>query len=600
MITFDPQVVVKLLKKVVLNVDGFSLAEDEVNPGLEFARYEAALVLYPHRAKELDAFHDEILQTTTLYGWAAAFVYEIQKPVPEGMEDRIIAQVRRVFALIGYNLKPEVLFGTAIREICKLLLEAARSKVMTAQQVSVVAGRGGPGGRCDNLEWSANTLLKWAGFKYICEQVWRSVSHVGVVSDSSLAGAGFCIRENFWPVWWCPHCVGVIAEGPAAQTWELATVALGLATVGGALSGQCIQWHADNANNFQLWMVHVGRMNVEGATACCGVMSRVPGAIPGQAPAGSSAAGIARRGGWGLCGLSPVLLSPPGAVTTLFSHGGQDILSLATLYHATNRMLGGGAASRGIGGGVGSKGTCNMGRYFSICRRWGLITPLQAEIGRIFVTTTPNQQAVFTLDHLALLRADLVVSSRDDAVTCSGVDHGKGTAQLPPDEEFEGHGVHAVSAISDGLPGLDGTGVLLVLLGLMPPDTWDYPLWTLASGAVADTAVGSQRFDDLGQVDLGGVLPLTPHSPRVYDVAVPPERRRASSVDTRRLIGLLRSPGTGLPRCMLARLPHPPIEGGVGATRVRVGEARSESCAALAPRGSGISLCEVLSIGPLC
>ncbi|KAI8836117.1 hypothetical protein BC829DRAFT_447974 [Chytridium lagenaria] len=75
------------LKKVILDVDGFSLAEDEVDPGLEFARFEgwltvfrrfraAALVFYPHRAKELDSFHDQILQTTTLYGWAAASVYE--------------------------------------------------------------------------------------------------------------------------------------------------------------------------------------------------------------------------------------------------------------------------------------------------------------------------------------------------------------------------------------------------------------------------------------------------------------------------------------------------------------------------------------------
>ncbi|KAI8851635.1 hypothetical protein BC829DRAFT_415110 [Chytridium lagenaria] len=139
--------------------------------------------------------------------------------VPEGMEARTIAQVRRVFGLVGYNLKLEVLFGTAIRvlgflvntrsqtvllelsrrkEICKLLLEAAGSKVMTAHRVSVVAGKltwvrqvlylsnvYGLLGAMDRprrpvvvvpvavrevLEWFADTLLEWAGLEYIREQ----------------------------------------------------------------------------------------------------------------------------------------------------------------------------------------------------------------------------------------------------------------------------------------------------------------------------------------------------------------------------------------------------------------------------------------------
>ncbi|KAI8846124.1 hypothetical protein BC829DRAFT_445607 [Chytridium lagenaria] len=131
---FNLHVVVKPLKKVVLDVDGFSLAEDEVDPGLE---------------------------------------------------------------LLGP-------FGTG-----------GRGAITTATSVPLVV--------LEDLEWFADTLLEGAGFEVIQEQF---LDPGGVLHKGSFLVGGLvrALRQRS-------------SVGPAAQMWELATVALGLAMAVGELSG---------------------------------------------------------------------------------------------------------------------------------------------------------------------------------------------------------------------------------------------------------------------------------------------------------------------------------------------------------------------------
>ncbi|KAI8846594.1 hypothetical protein BC829DRAFT_445261 [Chytridium lagenaria] len=399
MIKFDPHVVVKPLKKMVLDVDGLSLAENKVDLGVESVRY---------KGWELDTFHDEVLQTTNLYSWAAASVYEVQKrffvhrfPMLRLTDEILLLKERFLFQkrmlAVGVNVvrqggedgleladrvpsprrlplkggggrgtrssgsvpsgdrRREGVVGFAIAFLLtsaksaggtpvppgvvtratgvapagrgggrvpgtgtgktpaadkgpvigdanggllfmkcevlsmatsakprhtELLLEAAGSKFLTAQRVSMIAGpltwcgsaaaRCGSVGGAEDLECFADTLLEWAGFEYIREQVWRASSHVGVASGSN-------VGAHYRPV------------GLGDDGW-------------GGIIGQYIQWYTDNRNNvavfekgygsnpilsslvqemvgaaipfqFQLRMVHIGRVNV----GCRGFPDAVPG-----------------------------------------------------------------------------------------------------------------------------------------------------------------------------------------------------------------------------------------------------------------------------------------------------------------------------------
>ncbi|KAI8844273.1 hypothetical protein BC829DRAFT_446029 [Chytridium lagenaria] len=482
---------------------------------------------------------------------------------PAGIEDRTIAQIRGVFGLVGYNLKLEVLFGTAIRvlgllvetrartislelsrrnEICKLLLEAAGFKVMTAQRVSVVAGTltrvcqvlqqgqvylSNVYGLLGGMDPLRQVVVLVAVHGVVCRydvgvggvhsraSVALGIS-CGVVSDSSLAGAGLCTQNHFW-------------------LWKLATVALGLATVGGALSGQCIQWHTDNANkvavfekgygstlilsilvrevvraairfSFELQMVHLSCVNVEG----CDRLSQgdVAGFIelyPGKRHRGG-AAGIARCGGW-------------GHYIVLFATD----LPRSQSYAAVVRRVGVLEMELGLAGTAGGRVPAVAPGDWAGIRNHESVRQALAKVRSFAPPPAPNQQAVFTLDHLALLRADLVVSSRAGGGPGKVLRRRHVTAQSSPGQDFEEYAWLARTKMataftqyllfSVGLPGLDGTGALQVLLGSCPPMR-GITHCDVGIRAVADTAgvefseghdaflvsgVGSQLFNDLGR-----------------------------------------------------------------------------------------------------
>ncbi|KAI8847788.1 hypothetical protein BC829DRAFT_444309 [Chytridium lagenaria] len=358
-----------------------------------------------------------------------ALIFGMRDAVAEGMEDRMIAQVHRVFGLVGYHLKLEVLFGTAIRMLGFLVNKRALT-LLTAQRVLVMAGTLTwvcqilPQGRVylsnvygllgsvdpqrrvvvplavrEDLEWFADTLLEWAGL--------------------SLFGSRGAGGPN---VGACHRRVGF------GNGW-------------GEILGQYIQWHTDNANNVAVFekgygstqscglrMVHVGRVNVDGCDRLSGECRGFPGPVPRKRQREVVLPGLPVAVGEGCVGLAIFM---------------QGVLSALSSHHRAS------------------------GWDWSGIQNHESVRQALANVGRLRRTGSQPAGDVYPQPFgLAAGRS-------------GGVSHGDAgvMGMSSPGKEFEGYAVwlprkKTVTAFTQyllfrvGLPGLDGTGALRVLLAL--------------------------------------------------------------------------------------------------------------------------------------
>ncbi|KAI8835309.1 hypothetical protein BC829DRAFT_422024 [Chytridium lagenaria] len=171
-----------------------------------------------------------------------------------------------VMGFIGYVMKThEVLKGTSLKilgfqvdtmaltvtlpaekrkRISSFLRKIVGKSPLTASDVSMVAGtltwvcqilpqgrvylrnvydmlgkpatairQGFPFAAIHDITWFADIILEWPGIEFIREKEWLSNGHFGIVSDSSLTGAGF-VPANYYVMFsLCPHCVQLLMLG---------------------------------------------------------------------------------------------------------------------------------------------------------------------------------------------------------------------------------------------------------------------------------------------------------------------------------------------------------------------------------------------------